>query len=96
MEERLLQLTLLISSILQHDPGNKAGQLKIRRFAVTPLGPRMGLIEWVQHTKPLYQIVNSWQKFAAERAALSAGDQGSLVSLPKCRAMHLKKMWSFI
>ena len=76
LEERLLQMTLLISGVLQHDPQVQARRLSIRRFAVTPLGPRVGLIEWVENTRPLFQIVNSCQKQAADRAALARPEQG--------------------
>ena len=69
-------MTLLISGMLEHDPGIPARHLSIRRFAVTPLGPRVGLIEWMENTRPLFQIVNSCQKLTAERAACVRPEQG--------------------
>ena len=68
-------MTLLISGV-EYDPGIPARQLNIRRFAVTPLGPRVGLIEWMENTRPLFQIVNSCQKHAADRAACARPEQG--------------------
>lgn len=46
---------------------------------MTPLGPKEGLIQWVENSKPLFQIVNGWQQCATERAAALAAEQGRVL-----------------
>jgi hypothetical protein len=52
---------------------------------VTPLGSREGLIEWVENSKPLFQIVNNWQQFATERATALTAEQGKPLFIQPCQ-----------
>ena len=52
-----MQLLQLSNGLL----GQKSGQ-HMRPLTVVPLGPRMGLISWVEGTVPLYGVVKAWQR----------------------------------
>lgn len=57
--------------------GASGRDLAVHGFSVTPLGPRVGLIQWVDDSIPLYELYTAWHARQAERAALlaSAGQQ---------------------
>lgn len=38
-----------------------------RHYAVTPLGPRSGLIQWVDGATPLFALYKRWQQRQATR-----------------------------
>lgn len=41
-----------------------------RHYSVTPLGPRSGLIQWVDGATPLFTLYRKWQQREAATAAL--------------------------
>ena len=65
LDQRLMQLLQLSNGLL----GHRSGQ-HMRPLTVVPLGPRMGLISWVEGTVPLYGVVKAWQR----RQLLGAGE----------------------
>ncbi|KAK9805272.1 hypothetical protein WJX72_010214 [[Myrmecia] bisecta] len=69
MDERLMQFLRVANSILRTDPASQLRALHARHFTVTPLGPRTGLIQWLDNTVPLYGVYKAWQKRAATRKA---------------------------
>ena len=80
MDERLMQF-LHISNLLQADGGAAAmpAGLRARVFSVTALGPRTGLLQWVDGTAPLYEAYRNWQRHTARY-----GEQLSLSSECSC------------
>ena len=66
LDQRLMQLLQLSNDLL----GHRSGQ-HMRPLTVVPLGPRMGLISWVEGTMPLYGVVKAWQR----RQLLGAGER---------------------
>ena len=41
-----------------------------RHYSVTPLGPRSGLIQWVEGATPLFSLYRRWQQREAANTAL--------------------------
>ena len=41
-----------------------------RHYSVTPLGPRSGLIQWVDGATPLFSLYRRWQNREAANATL--------------------------
>ena len=55
MDERLMQVVRLADALMGADAATASRDLHARSFAMTPLGPRLGLVQWVEHTMPLFQ-----------------------------------------
>ena len=55
MDERLMQVVRLADALMGADAAAAARGLHARSFAMTPLGPRLGLVQWVENTMPLFQ-----------------------------------------
>ncbi|KAG2500586.1 hypothetical protein HYH03_001354 [Edaphochlamys debaryana] len=74
MDERLMQLLRAIRSLLSADPAASARGLPgaVRDLAVTPLGPRAGLIQWVPATTSMLAVFRAWQGSVMERHAAMA------------------------
>ncbi|KAI8583673.1 hypothetical protein K450DRAFT_222245 [Umbelopsis ramanniana AG] len=57
-DARMMEFNVMINTFLRKDRDARERSLSIRTYAVTPLGDLWGLIEWVNHTKPLKVIVH--------------------------------------
>ncbi len=75
LDERLMQALACANGLLRACPAAAHRRLHARTFAVVPLGPRTGLIQWVEHTGSLFGLLQAWQ-----RRALGAGAAGKLPS----------------
>ena len=69
LDERLMQMLHSANAGLRADEASAYRGLCARTFAVIPLGPTTGLIEWVDHSAPLFGIYQAWQR----RSALTSG-----------------------
>ena len=61
LDERMMQLLDIVNILLQQDRPSHARGLRARSYAVIPVGPRSGLIQWADGTEPLFGIYKSWQ-----------------------------------
>ncbi len=61
LDERFMQLVQTISVTLRSDPDTARRHLLPCPLSVTPMGASMGLIQWVDHTMPLYGVYKAWQ-----------------------------------
>ena len=59
LDERIMQF-LKIANIMMMKRGK--GDYSARHYSVVPLGPRSGLIQWVEGTIPLYSLYKRWQQ----------------------------------
>lgn len=63
----------MVNSLLRTDPSASSLHLHARHYSVTPLGPRVGLIQWVPNTVSVFGVFRAWQAAAQDRhAALQA------------------------
>jgi phosphatidylinositol kinase/protein kinase (PI-3 family) len=74
---RMMELCTVINRLLHEDVAGQQRNLSLRTFAVTPMGDRCGIIEWVPKTTGIRQLVHeSYQGVGAcvqaERASLSS------------------------
>ena len=58
LDERIMQF-LKIANIMMRKRGK--GDYLARNYSVVPLGPRSGLIQWVEGAQPLYSLYKRWQ-----------------------------------
>ncbi len=56
MDERLMQVLRAANGMLAAAPAAARQRLAVRPFAITPLGPRLGLLQWVDDTVPLFHV----------------------------------------
>jgi hypothetical protein len=74
-DERLMQLVAAANDALQVDPSCARRSLHAHTFAVIPLGPRMGLIQWVPDARPISDIYRAAAKRVARRdRGLNSGE----------------------
>lgn len=66
-DARMMEFNVMINTFLRKDRDARERSLYIRTYAVTPLGDLWGLIEWVNHTKPLKAIVHrQWESMGKD------------------------------
>lgn len=70
MDERLMQFIRVCNALMRSDRDCATRGLAARHFSVLALGSRMGLIQWVDGTTPLFGMYKQWQRRCAERAAV--------------------------
>ena len=56
-DQRVEQLFNVINAVLAADRGCRGRDLRIRTYAVVPITPHIGLIEWVDNTAPLKALI---------------------------------------
>jgi len=61
-DERVMQLFGLVNTFLKVDDVTAKNHLDIRTFAVVPLSPDTGLIEWVPHCDTLHELLKDYRK----------------------------------
>ncbi|BDA50909.1 probable serine/threonine-protein kinase SMG1 at C-terminar half [Coccomyxa sp. Obi] len=72
LDERLMQLLRFSNAVLRGSEVSVLRQLQVRTFGVTPLGPRTGLIEWVEHSVPLFGLYQNSLGHSMAAAAATA------------------------
>lgn len=61
LDERIMQLLSICNNLLAR--GSGAGCTpRARHYAVTPLGSRSGLIQWLDGVTPLFALYKRWQQ----------------------------------
>ncbi|XP_075978955.1 serine/threonine-protein kinase Smg1 [Anticarsia gemmatalis] len=71
LDERIMQLLSITNTMMARDSENNDNQTyRARHYSVIPLGPRSGLISWVDNVTPLFALYKRWQN--REAALLSS------------------------
>ncbi|KAL6044944.1 phosphatidylinositol kinase- protein kinase tor1 [Balamuthia mandrillaris] len=61
-DERVMQLFSLINTLLANDRETASRHLSIKRYAIIPLSPHSGLIEWVPNHDTLNTLIVDYRK----------------------------------
>ncbi|VDM82762.1 unnamed protein product, partial [Strongylus vulgaris] len=62
LDERIMQLLHICNLMLSDSASNRSWPpYTARHYAVTPLGTRSGLIQWVGGATPMFHIYRKWQ-----------------------------------
>ncbi|ULU12958.1 hypothetical protein L3Y34_015876 [Caenorhabditis briggsae] len=63
LDERVMQFLRLCNVMLQSEKGKsrQIAEYQAHHYAVIPLGPRSGLIKWVEGATPIFHIYRKWQ-----------------------------------
>ena len=59
----------------------QVGHYRARHYSVIPLGPRSGLIQWVEGAQPLFSLFKKWQ--LRQQQHLENAKKMETVSIPK-------------
>ncbi|KAG2462678.1 ATR kinase, partial [Polypterus senegalus] len=84
---RLMEFNSLINKSLRKDAESRRRELHIRTYAVLPLNEECGIIEWVNNTSGLRQIVNKLYK---EKGCYMTGKELRQCMLPKSAQLQEK------
>ncbi|KAJ1388344.1 Tetratricopeptide-like helical domain superfamily [Sesbania bispinosa] len=60
-DERVMQLFGLVNTLLENSPKTAEKDLSIERYAVIPLSPNSGLIEWVPNCDTLHHLIREYR-----------------------------------
>lgn len=64
LDERIMQFLSIANLMMKKsvDSDGKVTQYKAHHYSVIPLGPRSGLISWVDDVTPIFSIYKRWQQ----------------------------------
>ena len=76
LDERIMQFLVIVNTMFEKNNKQDNSRLfRARNYAVTPLGPRSGLIQWVDGAVPLFGLYKKWQQREAYAALLKKQQQ---------------------
>ena len=76
LDERIMQFLVIVNTMFEKNNKQDSTRLfRARNYAVTPLGPRSGLIQWVDGAVPLFGLYKKWQQREAYAALLKKQQQ---------------------
>jgi serine/threonine-protein kinase ATR len=61
-EQRFIDFAVLCNKMLENDAESRKRNLRLRTYAIVPLSRNTGLIEWIQNTNTLKNIVGDYWK----------------------------------
>jgi serine/threonine-protein kinase mTOR len=61
-DERVMQLFGLVNALLIRDPQTRKHDLKIQRYAISPLSHNCGVVGWVPHTDTLHSLIRDYRQ----------------------------------
>lgn len=89
-----MQIVNNFSTTLQSDSSTARKQLLPKPLNITPLGASMGLIQWVDHTMPLYGVYKAWQhRQIADKAGMHTLNNLELLGVSSVQS--ILPIWPF-
>ncbi|KFM68139.1 Serine/threonine-protein kinase SMG1, partial [Stegodyphus mimosarum] len=70
LDERIMQFLSIVNNMFSRSKRHGKEVYYARHYSVTPLGPRSGLIQWVDGATPLFGLYKRWQQREANSAAV--------------------------
>jgi FKBP12-rapamycin complex-associated protein len=61
-DERVMQLFGLVNALLERDRQTKKQDLRIQRYAISPLSHNCGLVGWVPHTDTFHSLIRDYRQ----------------------------------
>lgn len=69
LDERIMQFLSIANTMMAQGSNSVSNNLyRARHYSVIPLGPRSGLISWVEGTTPVFALYKRWQQREASKA----------------------------
>ncbi|KAK7113677.1 hypothetical protein V1264_012925 [Littorina saxatilis] len=84
LDERIMQFLSIVNNMFASASKGQGErmQYRARHYSVTPLGPRSGLIQWVEGATPLFGLYKKWQQREAYAQTLRAGATANQSNAP--------------
>ncbi|EFA79656.1 DNA-dependent protein kinase subunit [Heterostelium album PN500] len=86
LDQRIQQLFFVMNEILKRDPATSKRGLHIKTYQVVPMTGKVGIIEWLNDTKPLKEIIE-------DQMAVHQNVERSNVSLSRMEAYKIHNEW---
>lgn len=77
LDERIMQFLSIVNNMFASASNGDQQLYRARHYSVTPLGPRSGLIQWVDGASPLFGLYKRWQQRDALAQASKSGSVSS-------------------
>ncbi|CAL1543153.1 unnamed protein product [Lymnaea stagnalis] len=74
LDQRIETLFFVMNKVMNSDPACRQRKLQLKTYQVISMTPRVGLIEWMQHTKPLKHFL--YEALTDEEHKFLESDQG--------------------
>ncbi|XP_047110312.1 serine/threonine-protein kinase SMG1 [Schistocerca piceifrons] len=78
LDERIMQFLSIANTMMRQ--GRQSDMYYARHYSVIPLGPRSGLISWVDGATPLFGLYKRWQQREAAAASLKTQSSSTATS----------------
>lgn len=82
LDERIMQFLSICNTMMsrstEEEPRASTRVYRARHYSVIPLGPRSGLIQWVDGVTPLFALYKRWQQRESAMAANKPGQPAVL------------------
>lgn len=83
LDERIMQfLTITNTMMARNNEESENNLYRARYYSVIPLGPRSGLISWVDGTTPVFALYKRWQHREASKQNTKSGNSCTTVLRP--------------
>ncbi|XP_033630103.1 serine/threonine-protein kinase SMG1-like [Asterias rubens] len=94
LDERIMQFLSIVNTMFARNKRQEASLYHACHYSVTPLGPRSGLIQWVDGATALFGLYKRWQQreAIAAAAAKSTGSSTGQPQVPRPSEVYYKKM----
>ncbi|PRP75851.1 DNA-dependent protein kinase subunit [Planoprotostelium fungivorum] len=86
LDQRIQQLFSVTNRILERDPACMKRKLSMKTYSVVPMTSKVGIIEWIENTKPLKEIME-------EQLAKDTGKPKADTSILKTSAAAQQDAW---
>ena len=95
LDQRIMQILSLANVLLRSSDGKRnSSGYRARHYGVIPLGPRSGLIQWVEGVTPLFALYKRWLQRQAASHSSSAGakDNAAATAVPRPSELFYNKL----
>ncbi|XP_022908365.2 serine/threonine-protein kinase SMG1 [Onthophagus taurus] len=80
LDERIMQFLSITNTMMaQNKDGLEQKLYNARYYSVIPLGPRSGLISWVDGTTPVFALYKRWQQRESAKSSKSSSSSTSVL-----------------
>ncbi|XP_011302537.1 serine/threonine-protein kinase SMG1 isoform X2 [Fopius arisanus] len=81
LDERIMQFLTICNTMMSKN-NDTSRTYRARHYSVIPLGPRSGLIQWVDGVTPLFALYKRWQQRVSAMAGTKGGSGAPAVMRP--------------